>query len=672
MSSVYNFCCFSLGSLMLLLLIGTSPAEAKACLDCHAETLRQLKSNSHHIQGVEPDGRHCYACHWEAAADGSINDRFHMAENPKVNLVLWEDGSRPTEYHPETTAVSFSPAAIGTGQERREIAVITRHCLTCHNDTSSRSITFADDPNSPTKYAWDRESIDSRYSRKETTNWGKYSTAATNKKQRITKAFSAHGNAAANQGGWRDAVGYDGDTPLTRGGSNASNVECYDCHNSHGSAIAGVTSSYPSLQNSNNGGILKQTTAGSGGYRVNYQPSVNSYGKSINPFNSGAGLCFDCHESANSITTPWGYNSTFGLLQPVMGYKDTPGFGPGVKGSSGRFANRQGRDDIVSSHLKVGTPLHHQPNEQINGLCTPCHDPHGISRTLGDKMTYAVPLLKGSWLTSPYREDGPPTGFTGRRGSGIPSKQSFNTVNRDAGSNFAKADSSVPRSDSYNAVNRDAGSNFAKADSSVPRSDSYNAVNRDAGSNFVIAENTTPREMDANRGNRDANSNFSKSGMGSPREPMQGMKYNVDRNTFGGERHISEEDALFAGLCLKCHAKENLTGQNAAGLVHRTVKGWGNNREHAFPCSKCHQAHNSGLPRLMQTNCFEQGPSGLRESSGIAWLPYTKDEPANVKKTVSKKSAVQSNKIVGCHVKQFGKAAAGGKKDENWKEVAPW
>ena len=626
-SSIYHFCCYSLVSLILVLLIRALPAEAKVCLDCHADTLQQFKSNSHHIQGVDPDGRHCYACHWEATADGGIDERYHQGSDPRVNLVVWVGGSRPAEYLAESTAVSFSPASIGTAQERSEVAGITRHCLSCHNDATSRNKTFADDSNAPVNYAWDGESIDSRYSRKDTTSWGKYSTATTNRKQGIIKAYSPHGNAAANQGGWQDSVGYDGDMPLTRGGSKAVNVECYDCHNSHGSAIAGVTSSYPSLQKSRNGGILKQTTAGSGGYRLNYQPSANTYGKSKNPFNPGAGLCFDCHENSAATTTPWGYNSTFGLLQPVMGYKDTPGFGPGVKGSSGRFANRQGREEIDSSHLKAGTPLLHPPKGQINGLCTPCHDPHGISRTLGDKMAYAVPLLKGSWLTSPYREDGPPTGVTGRKGSGIPNKESFNAVNRDAGSNFAKA------------------------------------------------ESATPREMDANRGNRDANSNFAKSGMGSPREPMQGMKYNVDKNTFGGERHISEGDDSFAGLCLKCHTKESLTGQNEAAMIHRTVKGWGNNREHSFPCSKCHQAHNSGLPRLMQTNCFELGPGGLREGSGISWLPYKKDEAVKDKKSATKKSSVPSNKIVGCHVKQFGKAGAGSKKGEdsgNWKEVAPW
>ena len=722
MAPVYHFCFYGLSSLLFVLALQVTPSQARECLDCHAATLGQLRANSHHIQGVAPNGRHCYACHWEATASGDVDERYHQTKDGVVDLVVWQDGSRPTEHQGGRTSLPFRPAAIGTDGERKEVAGITLHCLSCHNDATSRTTTFSGDPNVPGAYAWDRESIASRYANRETVTWGKYSTASTNKKQRIIKAFSPHGNAAANQGGWQAAVGYDGDMPLTRGGNGSRNVECYDCHNSHGSQVPGITSSYRAGESGNNGGILKQTVAGSGGYRVSYQPSVNSYAKSKNPFNPGAGLCFDCHENASAGSTPWGYTTTFGLLAPVMGYKDTAGFGPGIKGSSSRFPNRHGRDDIVSSHLKTTTPLHDQPREQINGLCTPCHDPHGVSRTLGENMAYAVPILKGSWLTSPYREDGPPAAPPGRTGSGIPTRESYNSTNREAGSNFAKGASTPPRGDDYNTVNRGAGSNFAKDSSSAPRGD-YNSVNREAGSNFAKGASTPPRgddyntvnreagsnfakeasaapregdfntinrdagsnfarltgsadrEMDANRANRDANSNFAKSGMGAPREPMQGMKYNVDRNTFGGERHISENDDRFAGLCLKCHSRASLTAQNEAGMIHRTVKGWGSNKEHAFPCSKCHQAHNSGLPRLMQTNCFEQGPSGLRESSGISWLPYQKDEPAHGNKPVPAKAPLQSNKIVGCHVKQFGKAMAGGQKGnggDTWKEVAPW
>ena len=53
--------------------------------------------------------------------------------------------------------------------------------------------------------------------------------------------------------------------------------------------------------------------------------------------------------------------------------------------------------------------------------------------------------------------------------------------------------------------------------------------------------------------------------------------------------------------------------------IHKAVKGWGNNKEHSYSCSKCHQPHNSGLPRLMQTNCLNVNHRGNRASGGQAW-----------------------------------------------------
>ena len=467
-------------------LAGASSVMAKECIDCHADVLKQLKGNSHHVQGTGVSGRHCYACHWEATAEGRINALYHKTTSSKksakvrsraVDLVIWEHGVRPSTYKPGYTAVTFLASSIGTPSEREEVAKVTTHCLGCHSDASNGTRPFAGDEGAPLKYAWDGQSVASRYSQKGVAAWGKYSTAGTNKKQRVTKAFSAHGNAAANQGGWNLASGYDGDMPVTRGGAGARNVECFDCHNSHGSTVSGVTSSYRTFDGNYNGGILKETYAGKGGYRMTYKPSVNSYVNSKNPFNAGAGLCFDCHETAKSGATPWGYKSTFGASQPIMGYKDTLGFGSGGKGSTARFTNRHSREDIASSHFKAGKALDHAAQGQINGLCTPCHDPHGVSRTLGDKMSYAVPLLKGTWLTSPYREDGPPTSLPGKGAFG-PVRQS------EVAASFGKNASGAPHEGDFNAVNREAGANFGKGDSGAPHEGDFNAVNREAGANF--------------------------------------------------------------------------------------------------------------------------------------------------------------------------------------------
>ncbi|MDD2366991.1 MAG: cytochrome c3 family protein, partial [Desulfuromonadaceae bacterium] len=462
--------------LLVLLVVSRYSADAreKECIDCHSAIHKQFSNNSHHVQGVTLSGKHCYACHWEATSAGKINSQYHegrksskskTSNSTKIDLVIWSTGARPTEYKQNMTAVIFNSASIGGKSERSEVTKITNHCLSCHNESNGNTLPFIGDKNTPQHYAWDKMSISSRYSQKGLTAWGKYSTAATNRKSQIIKAFSAHGNSASNVGGWSSESGYDGNVSATRGGVGAKNVECFDCHNSHGSSVTGITSSYRTLEGTTNGGILKETVSGRGGYDSTYTPSSNLDAASENPYNPGAGLCFDCHETAKSGVTPWGYSSTFGASQPIVGYKDTMHFASGVKGSTSRFSNRHSRIDVASSHFKAGNFVNYSTTGKINGLCTPCHDPHGVSLTLGDKMPYAVPLLKGTWLTSPYREDGPPSGLKVNNNAKYPPKKDYNSTNRSSGANFGKGESSAPRSGDYNSTNRSSGANFGKGES---------------------------------------------------------------------------------------------------------------------------------------------------------------------------------------------------------------
>jgi hypothetical protein len=584
-----------------------SPAVARECIDCHSDgsgartdVTSQMKGSSHHVQGVELNGSHCYACHWEAAADGGIDERYHSgdkAAGATVDLVIWGAGKRPTVFSPRSTAMQYQPSSIGTPREREAVAIITLQCLSCHSGQNDDTRPFAGDANTPRQYAWDGLSVAARYSQKGTATWGKYSTIQTNRKMQVVKAFSAHGNAAANRGGWDASAGYDANMPVTRGGPGAINVECFDCHNSHGSINPGVTASYKTFDGSRSGGLLKQTRAGKGGYRMTYQPSGNKESASSNPYNEGAGLCFDCHETARAGATPWGYAATFGAGQAIMGYKDTLHFGPGAKGSTARFAGRQTRTSIAGGHLKAGTFLNYSAHGRIGGLCTPCHDPHGVSPALGDGMPYALPLLKGTWLTSPYREDAPPT--------------------------------TMPTKGAYAGKSAQMSLSWEKGDLK-----------------------------------------------GSPTDAQAAMSYNTDRNTFGEGNFIRENDGLFAGLCLKCHRKESFTG-NSKDLVHRAVKGWGANKEHAFPCSKCHQPHNSGLPRLMQTSCLESGPPGLRDSGAAPWFAG-KNENGNRVVSQTEKSAANKKTVkeavVGCHVRRAGNRASGppGASPDTWNSVKPW
>ena len=530
------------------------------CLGCHsvsqgnrAAAASQFSANSHHVQGTVT-GDKCYQCHWEANGDGTINHSYHggaAAPGSVVDLVIYGNGARPTTYTAGSTAISYT-----ANGSRTEMQKINSHCLGCHNDQNNSTQPFGDG-NTPKQYAWDGTSVGARYSQTgptSLTQWGKYSGGNITPKNTVIKAFSAHGNAVGNQGGWSTNETW----PNTRNGS--ANVLCFDCHNSHGSTVSGTTTSYTSTTTS--GGIFKDTTATKGGYPMTYQPVAGGSSSNKNAYSAGAGLCFDCHQTASAGTTPWGYSSTYGESQAITGYFDTPFFAPDSSGAQQRYAYK-GQQSPKGGHFGASSPMSSIPSGTINGLCTPCHDPHGVSPTIsscsvsgyytasecnlgGGVWTatpqYAVPLLKGTFLTSPYKEDV------------APSNNVAGTVRR------------------------------------------------------------------------------------------EGVQYHIDQNTFGSAiggtvTGVTQTDSQFAGLCIQCHRKPDLTdGANhiwkSKDRIHESVKGWKTadaTIKHNYTCSKCHTPHNdSVLPRLMVTNCLNSSHKGrvnynaasVTLGSGSGWGVY--------------------------------------------------
>jgi hypothetical protein len=386
--------------------------DASGCISCHGSThdvgsrvnvMAQLTGNSHHIQDTTVGGVHCYECHWEADDSGKITS-YHESDTPgsKVDLVKYGAGARPVTYTPGATAIEYT--ADGS---RAEFAKLNDHCISCHSDQNNSTQPFADGK-TPKEYAWDNSSIDERYSQAGSTTWGKYDPASkpdVNPKYNRTKTYSAHGNALNNQGGWDLDEGW----PNNRNGS--VNVLCFDCHNSHGSTVFGPTTSYTSATTA--GGILKDTVAGKGGYSVGYKPVAGGSTDDKNAYKAGAGLCFDCHMNATPEgTKPWGYSDTFGASQEIIGYFDTPYFGPSLSGPQKRSGYKRGAAH-KGGHFGASSSLSTGVSGSINGLCTPCHDPHGVSTTLD--QAYSVPLLKGTWMTSFYNEDRAPAGTTQTR-----------------------------------------------------------------------------------------------------------------------------------------------------------------------------------------------------------------------------------------------------------------
>ncbi len=605
------------------------------CVKCHGgiigkrmDVMTQFKANSHHVQGIAVTNKHCYQCHWESTEDGLIDITHHEGYNYKnystvknavVDLVISGPNQRPTVYKEYTTAIKFLASNMSEDNDlaRRESEKVTDHCISCHSDKNNDYTPFGD-CKTPRQYAWDFQSIDARYSQLGIVTWGKYPSTAGAAQKNISKALSAHGNARGNSGGFSTYSGVDGTIPNTRAGSY--NVTCYDCHSSHGSAATGAITSYLTFNNTNSGGNLKETQAGKGGYTMGYKAEQNPDRTGINPYNTGAAQCFDCHITADAGIKPWGYSSTFGATSAIMGDKDTPAFGQGIKAATARFPLRAAKATIRSSHFKASSDLKRGATGTINGLCTPCHDPHGVSPTLGQQdQAYAVPLLKGTWMTSPYKEDNPP----------------INPV----------------------------GENINSANNGIARS-----WGRYVASNYY---------------------------QNSPKPTQPWTRHNIDRNTFGGTTKIGESAEKFAGLCLVCHSQANLAGGTETGWmgldkVHKAVSGWGG-KEHSFTCSKCHQPHNSGLPRLMKTNCLDSKHRGNSVSSGEPWAadktaPYGYAHSQGAEHRGYPIGSLYGGRTVtnpveattACHVSRFNKTynsvspPAEWPSGNLWNSVTPW
>ncbi len=391
----------------------------------------------------------CSKCHWEgwlstdtgfpAGSDGKTNPAYHYNDQASnatakyVQLRIWSSTTPPTTYTAGTTAALWrnDGAWVATANDN----VLNPHCLGCHRDTIGAATPFSD-LRSPRIRAWDGANIGDKYLQTTNTVYSKVSNVTYNVvPQVINKAYSPHYDTKNNlrgiatTGAWADDQGAVGGL-----GSVDGSVACFSCHNSHGSSVGGTSTlpltSYATNASLNagltayNGGLLKQTTSGEGGYTVTYTPASNTTHK----WGAGSALCFDCHVDTGA-TPPKKYTSyghaagkiIAGYYDPVD-WRNTPTTGMGTWDNTitwrGSFSYKD--NTIRATHFNPssananGTAITRQApvaagDNQILGRCSKCHDPHGVSNKPAfiANANYGVPALRGQWLPSPYLEDRP-------------------------------------------------------------------------------------------------------------------------------------------------------------------------------------------------------------------------------------------------------------------------
>jgi hypothetical protein len=452
------------------------------------------------------------------------------------------------------------------------------------------------------------------------------------------KARSPHGFPGTN------VLKNDAQTKYT----NANPVSCLECHPSHGGNILAPRKS--------RGGPLTDGRMDNAMIEV-AEPQ----------------LCWNCHDAAG-VQDYWGDTTTGGHWSGTL---------------KNAFAYKQ--RNIASFH---------SVNDNTQGIaCSICHNPHGASNWT-TPTSYWSPMLRGTWMTSPYIEDR--TGW-------------LSTATNTTVANMSKLTQSRfgPRGSSDNAYNYPATIGHGYPNSTGTGQDGY-----------YIDENT-----------------FGVSGA-----ITQAWQDNLVKS-----RHITETDTSFAGLCAICHTDATWTGTGGltsmrgylvSGLttptqgrtgwgaaIHHTVKGWANTTTsltkdvvnptnnpdmrgynwsgtctcmaydtgcsagwapwrgynwegiptgrnqmvdnatantkavHQFTCSKCHTPHASDLVKLMVTNCLDVGASTTaRKAHGTA--------PAWNYPTIGGPAIGANNQAVAmlCHNRGKTNTAS----DNGWNKVTGW
>jgi predicted CxxxxCH...CXXCH cytochrome family protein len=679
---------------------GFQGAGGGDCLDCHMaggsptnsgrrDIVASFAKKSHHVKATTVSSRTCAMCHAEANVDGSMNSAYHNTAGKAVVLNVWNSAfTQGTGIAALMAGRSFVRYTSGYGSSAgMAVSNATRLnavCLSCHNRVNADSTPFrsSGDLAKPTAYAWtSNTSIEARYNAAGTTTYSKYSPTTNNVVPQVNKSYSPHGNPDANQRDVAKVRNWADDKTATQ-----PQVACFDCHNSHGSRVGSFNTkaltSYSSAVGGYKGGIMKEYTTSSSSYTIKkYMPTELTTGK---PYSASSAACFDCHlgDNANAPKKMTSFNNK----SSIEGYYDAGRWQVADRwvgsfayksistATAGNGKNKNGRQ--AGGHFGASSNLTNAASKTIDGRCVVCHDPHGVVPSTSN-AAYRLPALKGTWMTSPYKEDAAAT------------QGSVNDTNAQ-GSRWNVARTFRP-------------ARF------TPR---FNYNN--------------PPIVGGGYGGGTANSDWSNGGTG-------GYGYYIDDNTFGTTttfatsgtaihdvatsrkgvyfkytnwstasgfgsnvvKRITQNDTQFGGLCLSCHSKTNLqaltysNGTSTAIHVHNTVKGWskranasdlfrnwqanmhnmhsyqtgtdttlnctgypgddgshmpvgyrwgvinGNrntttaktvqpptavastqstrnfmqNGYHQFPCSKCHTAHTSKLPRLMKTNCLDVGPS---------------------------------------------------------------
>ncbi len=560
---------------------GAGGGPGSNCLGCHnvPQGLRRSiqldfeMTYTHAVTWATMSGSDCENCHTANHSDGGA-----------ITLKVWDPGG--------ATFVGVNYTGGNTANQA---------CLSCHDSDGGPAFSSGLTP----------PNINARWQNGATTTpYNKYPDGGTgaypNTVPVLQKSYSPHAMPGTND---------------NKGASNTTGeIGCvgtgvaYGCHTAHGSNFG----------------------SGADGTIVTTRRMLNNNGGAYTATDFDEKLCWGCHPDDG-----FDYYGDDSVQGDGIGWQGTWNNSIATY-KAGNYQSSHFYPSLTATWNGSGIPS----GTRNNIYCSTCHNPHGLLPDAQDPDSpFKVPILRGTWLTSPYKEDRAPGSVTSNPGTNVYAP--WNDTNNDFGPlprvtpNKDQAD--VEPGGGYTGTykngwdgffidqntfgpgvyitNTGAGPNltseteFAGLCMNCHTKNYLVTLASWNGHNTVLGWDTAPGAtfndiFDGQAGSSDGTTGSGKTNTGGSEWMFQYFGgASVDYGQGGSSRKYGTRSGDTSPI--REPTIDNKYAYNGTnwGLNYATQSSAGGIQQgfHKYPCSKCHNPHAARLPRLMRTNCLDNG-----------------------------------------------------------------
>lgn len=424
------------------------------------------------------------------------------------------------------------------------------------------------------------------------------------------------------------------------------------------------------IANKTNVGIA-YTAGGRTGFRLGGTGTTGS---------TEAEICWNCHDGVT--VGEWGTNTNgtynYGTVYTTSAKTTQTSKWIGTYWTSANFTYKDG--NLNTGMGANGASTHGLLAGGAQGVdlvteigCSYCHDVHDLNLLASDTST-GKPYLRGSWKTSPYKEDGAPQStttypstniYSGTQGSlpaveGMPREGTGQTTLM--GGYWIDQNSGNPANGTYAThaglctLCHGDGDGVAAEAADVTAietawSGHKNSVAGGAGTGGASIFRTSLRNGDGTWNG------------GMYMAAMNSTRRNVGSNYAGSLRNEDYADGV-SPLVANNPRAWNVYSWGATVDDSTTAQ----SLYHKFTCSKCHTPHASRLPRLLITNCLDVRHNTWDDqfTGDAKWANW-----AAVGISRSSKQFAYTSTAQNCH--RYADMPAGGTVEETgWNALTPW